>query len=206
MKFFDQLRLLLWKMFIMKKRRALGTLCEIFLPVLLTSILIFVRDEVDITSEPMTYGQSIPVFSIFDVDGLPVSLPGTLDSQDICLGPKINKYIAVTPNNDNTRWFLSHLEEYYFYVSNQTLFDYYSPQYFLSNVDNFRDLFILINDTLDLCLDYTVSNITYECQSFIQTLNNTIGFDIYNDEQMEGVIAAIDISITETPQQIADFI
>ena len=126
MNFCDQVRLLLWKMYVMKRRRPLGTLCEIFIPVLLTSILIFVRDEVEITNEPVSYGQSIPVFSIFDVDGLPVSLPGTLESQDICLGGKINKFIAVTPDDENVRWFLSHLEDYYGYVSNNTLLTYYN--------------------------------------------------------------------------------
>eukprot|EP01083_Nonionella_stella_P314863 1135806_1 len=94
MNFCDQLRLLLWKMYIMKKRRPLCTLCELFLPVLLSTILLLVRDVVVETEQHMTYGISVPIFSVFDVDGLSVSLPGTIDSQNICFGQKINKYIV----------------------------------------------------------------------------------------------------------------
>ena len=202
MNFCQQIRLLLWKMLVMKKRRLFGTLLEIFLPVLLTSILILIRDEVEITNEPVTYGESVPIFSIFDVDGLPVSLPGTIDAQDICLGNKINKFIAVTPNDDNTRWFLSHLEEYYHYVSNQTLLDYYDWNYFASNVDNFRDLIIVVNNTLDLCVDF--GNNT--CDSFIELLNDAVGLDIYNDEQLEQIIAVINITISTSPEDIQDFL
>ena len=121
------------------------------------------------------------------------------------MGDKINKFIAVTPRDNNTRWFLSHLEEYYFYVSDQTLLDYYDWNYFASNVDNFRDLMILLNDTLGLCVN--LINDTCCCDSFMQLLNNSaIGIDIYYDEQLEQIIAVVNLTITATPQDIADFL
>ena len=205
MNFFSQLRLLLWKMWINKKRRPLGTLCEIFLPVLLTSILIFVRDEVEIENQPVTYGISVPVFSIFDVDGLPVSLPGTLDAQDICLNDsgivKINKFIAVTPDDQNTRWFLGELENYYNYISDQSLLSYYNWNYWSEDVDNFRDLFILLNDTLDWCVN--LQNSSCCCSSFIEVLD-IFGFDIYDDDQLEVLIAIINVTIVN-PDALLDF-
>ena len=154
--FCSQLRLLLWKTWISKKRRGVGTLCEIFLPVILTTILIWVRDEVDIEQIPMQYGVSVPVFSTLDVGGrfaASASLPGVIRRQDICYGSEINKYIAVTPHNNDTEWFLGELDKFYQYVSSQTILEYYSAAYFLESVGNFRDLFILINNTLDLCID-----------------------------------------------------
>eukprot|EP01083_Nonionella_stella_P020203 56003_1 len=186
MDFCGQLRLLLWKMYIMKKRRPLGTLCEIFLPVLLTTLLLYVRDQVDIIEQDMTYGISVPVFSIFDVAGLPVSLPGTLDSQDICFGHEINKYIGVTPDDDDTRWFLSHLAEYYDYVSAQSLFDYYDWNYVSSNEDNFRDLLILVNNTFDLCAQHYHDSDDDSCDSFLDLLNTLLIFSNITNSTLPG--------------------
>ena len=73
----------------------------------LNSLSLLLIEQID-----ASHGVSIPVFSIFDIDGLPVSLPSTLIYQDICLDGAINKYIAVTPNDNNTVWFLSYLDEY----------------------------------------------------------------------------------------------
>ena len=216
MDFCSQLRLLLWKMLLMKRRRMFGTLIELFLPVLLVSVLIAVREEVEIVSMPKEYGLSIPVFSVFNLDGFPVSLPGTLDAQDICLGKEINKRIAVTPNDADTRWFLGELEKYYHFVSDQTLLDYYNAAYFLDDVDNFRDLFILANNLLDLCVDTTTLEFPFDtlitvnatCLSFIELLNSTIApIDIYDDEQLETLMGILQLEITDPDvEEFFDFL
>ena len=49
---FDQLKLLIWKNFILQKRRPIATAVELILPILFSCLLIVIRTQIDITKNP----------------------------------------------------------------------------------------------------------------------------------------------------------
>lgn len=188
MKFWSQIGLLLHKVWLMKKRRPLGTAFEIFFPVLLCSLLIYVRDEVEVEVQDRSYGISFPVLSLFSG----ISLPTTLKSQEICAGEELVGFIGVAPNTSEVRTFLDELEVYYNYVLETTVTDYYNWDYFASDPDNFRDLIILIDQLIPDA-------------DLVDALED-LGININNDNQLEFVIAILNSTIFGiSQQQFEDF-
>jgi len=63
---FDQLKLLIWKNFILQKRRPIATAVELILPILFSCLLIVIRTQIDITKNP-----NITQWNSYDINRLP---------------------------------------------------------------------------------------------------------------------------------------
>nr|CAB3219610.1 ATP-binding cassette sub-family A member 3-like [Phallusia mammillata] len=69
----DKLSLLIWKNFLLQKRRPIATVIELLLPIFYTIILVIIRDAIDVTNHPNS-----TTWREFKVDTLPEFSVGTL--------------------------------------------------------------------------------------------------------------------------------
>eukprot|EP00057_Strongylocentrotus_purpuratus_P033371 XP_791165.4 PREDICTED: ATP-binding cassette sub-family A member 3 [Strongylocentrotus purpuratus] len=93
----SQLRLLLWKNFLLQLRRVIATIFEILIPVLFACILIGIRHAVDYTVYP-----NATVYDTFNINNLPHNLT-------IFPLPVTVWQMAYTPNTSATNQIMSHV-------------------------------------------------------------------------------------------------
>ena len=146
-RFCSQLRLLLWKIWLVKKRSILGTIFEIALPVALCSLLIIVRNNVEIEEQDPFYG---PVFPTYSIQGY-TSFAKTLTNKGICGESltELNKRIGVTPDTPEVRDYLIELERYFNWTIENSIFDIYSIRWFAENPRAIIDIILLLDKNFD---------------------------------------------------------
>jgi len=221
-KFCIQLRLLLWKIWKQKTRTVLGFLFEIFLPVILISFLVPIKDLVLDVPREDTYGAGLPLVS--DLQNL--SFPETLSfltcsvqsrwqtydsSRGLRRSEKRQRQIAIAPDTPEVRQFYQNLSNFYDW-SLQKIPTYHS----LSDLtlEEWVELFNLVNiatdgeaeDLLDL-LGVNTSD-SLQVGNFLSEVFNvfeerelpSLDFDVFRE-----IIEAVQPNITSLQEFFDDF-